>query len=241
MRVVLTIFWNMVLVPQVSQQFWAQHQKKNTVRARSLAISNLITVLRRKLTQGHTHRHAHAHTQHGTAHLFRGNFVLQRRERNRRTRALSWQSLLQDSPHTERHTHAHLKTHTHTHGHRDARHTHAQAHKQVYRHRHAHAHCDDPFPMRRSNFFAVFATARSSAPPDRRNGPFRRRCQLLTSGAGTFLRKSLGNRGGVHIVFCPGMAAAWTCGPVLVSVVPIGTGSPELDAVREGRARLQLV
>ena len=99
----LTIFWNMVPVPQVSQQFWAQHQKKNTVRARSRAISNLFTVLQRKLTQGHTHRHAHAHTQHGTP-----------RERNRRTRALSCQSLLQDSHHTETHTHAPKNTHTRT-------------------------------------------------------------------------------------------------------------------------------
>ena len=62
MRVFLTIFWNMLPVPQVSQPFWVQHQRKNTVRMRSRAISNLITVLQRKLTQKHTDTNTHRQT-----------------------------------------------------------------------------------------------------------------------------------------------------------------------------------
>ena len=121
----LTIFWNMVPVPQVSQQFWAQHQKKKH-RTRALSCqSNLITVLQRKLTQRHTDTHTHTRStaQHGTAHLFRGNCELHRRQRNRRTCALSWQSLLHDSPHTETHTRT-TRTHTDT---EQTAHTHTRA------------------------------------------------------------------------------------------------------------------
>ena len=81
----------------------------------------------------------------------------------------------------QRHTHTHGQ-HAHTHRHR-ANGTHTHRRTNMYRHRHAHAHCDDPFPMRHSSFFQ-FAPALSSAPLDRRNGLLRRRCHLLTSGAG---------------------------------------------------------
>ena len=72
-----------------------------------------------------------------------------RRERNIRTRALSWQSLLQDSPHSGTHTHAPKHTHTHTHMHT---YTHAHGHRGA---RHTHTHCDDPIPIA-AVFFAVF-------------------------------------------------------------------------------------
>ena len=138
----LTIFWNMLPVPQVSQPFWAQQQRKNTVRARSRAISNLIKVLQRKLTQKHTHthtdRHAHAQTQHGTAHLFRGNFELQTTGRKQPyARALvavppSRQSTYRDThTHAPEHTHTHTYTHIHTHARTQRRTAHTHTHTRT--------------------------------------------------------------------------------------------------------------
>ena len=120
------------------------------------------------------------------------------------------------------HTHTHLKTHTYTHGHTDARHTHAPAHTDVYRHRHAHTHCDDPFPMCRSVFFLQFLQQHSRAPHlTDAMGLSGDAASSSPRALGTFLRKSLGNRGGVHVVFCPGMGeggvdmrtSSGTCGP----------------------------
>ena len=189
-------------------------------------------------TRTRTHAARHSTAQHGTAHLFHGNFELHRRERNRRTRALSWQSLLHDSPHTETHTHG---QHAHTQTQSKRHHTHRRT--NMYRHRHAHVHCDDPFPMRHSSFFSCNSTLERHHLTDAM-GLSGDAATSSPRALGTFARKFLDHRGGVRVVFCPGMeggGGAWTCVPVLVRVVPIGTGSPELDAVRGGQARLQLV
>ena len=211
---------------------------------RSRAISNLITVLQRKLTQkhaGHKHTQADTHTHpRSTAQHTCSVAILssRRRERNSRTHALSWQSLLQDSPHSGTHTHTHPKnTYAHTISHIC---THAHTHARTQRRTaHTHSHCDDPIPMRRSSFFFFLQFLERPTSPTQ--WAFQETVPNSSPRAlRTFLRKSLGNRGGVRVVFCPGMGGAWTCGSVLVSVVPIGTGRPELDAVRGGRARLQL-
>ena len=195
-------------------------------------------------TQTHIDTEAETHTRtqaarHSTPVPWQFG-VLKRQERNSRTRALSWQSLLQRSQHTKTHTHArkntyahtisHRHTRTHTHEHRDARHT--------CTHTCTDTHCDDPIPIRRSS---VFLCSFSSAPPRLRNGSFRRRCNLLTPGAGDLPKEVPWQPRRSARRLLPRRGGAWTCGSVLVSVVPIGTGSPELDAFRGGRARLQLV
>ena len=160
----LTIFWNMMQIPQVSQPFWAQRPKK---KHRTRALSCHFQPHHSASTETHTETHRHTHTEaeththtRSTAQRTCSVAILssKRRERNSRTRALSWQSLLQDSPHTGTHTHAsknthrhtHIHTYTHTHGHRDARHT--------------HTHCDDPIPMRRSSFFFLQFLERPTSP-----------------------------------------------------------------------------
>ena len=89
--------------------------------------------------------------------------------------------------HTERHTHAPKNTHIRTQGRTAHTHTHRRTNICTGTDTHTHTHTHTVmirFRCAAAVFFAVFATAPSSAPPDRRNGSFRRRCQLLTSGAG---------------------------------------------------------
>ena len=82
----------------------------------------------------------------------------------------------------------------------------------------------------------------SSPPPKNavRDVPLERRLRLPL-GARDLPEEGSWSQGRSARGLLPRHGGTWTCGSVLVSVVPIGTGSPELDAVRGGRARLQLV